>query len=186
MSAELYARVARALAAAHSDLGAAECHGMLCGMLCGPRRFEPALWFEHLAGGDAGGLGGGVAREVLWEMLDATRATLDADEFAFAPLLPSDDATLAERAGAFGAWCRGYLSGFGLAGIADLDTLGEDARGFLADLSRFATLASDGAGDEEDERALAELIEFTRMGVMLLRAELVDDGGDEPPAPVLH
>ena len=116
-----------------------------------------------------------------------TRAALTAGDCDFAPLRPHDDAPLAERAAAFGAWCRGFLSGFGLSGIADLGTLGEDARGFLADLSRFATLASEGVGDEDDERALTELIEFTRMGVLLVRAELVaDPGDDDAPAPVLH
>ena len=181
----LYLEVARALAAAHSDVGAAECHGMLCGMLSGPRAFTPALWLEHVAGGDDAQLG--AARDALWRLQAHTRAALEGGDFDFAPLLPADDAPLAERASAFGAWCRGYLSGFGLAGIADLGALGEDARGFLVDLSRFASVATEVAGDEDDERALAELIEFTRMGVLLVRAQFIDDArDDEADSPVLH
>ena len=64
--------------------------------------------------------------------------------------------------------------------------LGEDARDFLADLSRFTSLEMDAEGDEEDERALVELTEFTRMGVMLVRAELNESDGDEDEAVTLH
>ena len=155
---------------------------MLCGMLSGPRAFEPALWFDHLSGGERALFDDGEARAALDALMSATITAMADDDYDFALVLPADEAPLAARAAGFAAWCRGFLSGLGLSGIADLKALGEDAREFLADLSRFATLAMDADGDEEDERALVELTEFTRMGVMLVRAELNQGGSEDAPA----
>ena len=186
MSAELHTRVARALTAARCDIGAAECHGMLCGMLSGPRRFDPLLWVEHLSGGDSAAFTVGEPRAALEALQAQTQGAMLGEDYAFTLVLPADDAPLPERAAGFAAWCRGFLSGLGLSGIADLEALGEDAREFLADLSRFATLALDAPGDEDDERALVELTEFTRMGVMLVRSELAELGDEDDTRANLH
>ncbi len=182
MSAQLYERVARALATLRCDVGAAECHGMLCGMLSGPRAFEPALWLDHVSGGERALFDDGEAHAALEALMSTTITAMADQDYDFALLVPADEAPLATRAAGFAAWCRGFLSGLGLSGIADLEALGEDAREFLADLSRFATLGMDADGDEDDERALVELTEFTRIGVMLIRAELDQGGGERGPA----
>jgi len=188
MNAELYERVARALGAVRCDVGAAECHGMLCGMLSGPQAFEPGLWLDHVSGGERELFARGEPRAALEALMGETLRAMSGEDYELALLLPADEAPLALRAAGFADWCRGFLSGLGLSGIADIDALGEDAREFLADLSRFTSLAMDAAGDEEDERALVELTEFTRMGVMLVRAELNagDGDGDEDLAVTLH
>ena len=181
LSAQLHERVARALATLRCDVGAAECHGMLCGMLSGPRSFEPALWLDHVSGGERALFDDGEPRAALEALMSTTITAMADEDYDFALVLPADEAPLTTRAAGFAAWCRGFLSGLGLSGIADLEALGEDAREFLADLSRFATLGMDADGDEEDERALVELTEFTRMGVMLVRAELNQGGGEDEP-----
>lgn len=186
MTAELHTRVASALAGARCDIGAAECHGMLCGMLSGPQRFDSLLWVDHVSGGDSTAFATGEPRAALAALLTQTEAEMLGEDYALALVLPADDAPLPERAAGFAAWCRGFLSGLGLSGIADLEALGEDAREFLADLSRFATLALDAPGDEDDERALVELTEFTRMGVMLVRSELAELGGEDDTRANLH
>ena len=182
MSAQLHERVARALAAVRCDVSAAECHGMLCGMLSGPRPFEPTLWLDHVSGGERRIFDRGESHAALTALMDTTITALADDDYDFTLVLPADEAPLATRAADFAAWCRGFLSGLGLSGIADLESLGEDARDFLADLSRFATLGLDSDGDEDDERALVELTEFTRIGVMLVRAELNHGGSEDEPA----
>ena len=190
MNGELYQRVARALGSVHCDIDAAECHGMLCGMLSGPRPFDPGLWLDHVSGGERDIFADGEARAALEALMRETLSAMSAEDYELTLLLPDDDAALAARAAAFAGWCRGFLSGLGLSGIASLEALGEDAREFLADLSRFTSLAMDRDGDadsdEEDERALVELTEFTRMGVMLVRAELLAGEHDEDAAVTLH
>ncbi len=186
MMVELYERVVRALAAVRCDVGAAECHGMLCGMLSGPRVFDADLWLDHVSGGEREVFASGEPCAALEALMRDTLETMSATDYELTLLLPADEAPIVERAAGFAAWCRGFLSGLGLSGIADLEALGEDAREFLADLSRFTSLAMDANGDEEDERALVELTEFTRMGVMLVRAEFKQGEGDEDEFIILH
>ena len=49
---DLFVRVQTLLASLKCDIGAAESHGMLCGMLCGPARFDEQLWFQQVSGND--------------------------------------------------------------------------------------------------------------------------------------
>ncbi len=184
---QFHARVERALRALDCDISAAECHGVLCGMLCGPRAFDSHGWYIHLSGrDDIAPLAAGEPHAALHELVGHTATGLEGDSFAFTLLLPDDDEALAIRAAAFADWCRGFLSGLGLAGIADLSTLGEDARGFLTDLERFGALDVSGDGGEDDERALAELTEFTRIGALIVHTDARDTGHDFEAAPGLH
>jgi yecA family protein len=172
LSTVAHGRVQALLTRLRSDLDAAECHGVLCGMLCGPRAFDARLWLDYLRGEDEAAGWSGAEASALFEALAAdTRRALDGDDYDFALLLPADDEGLAGRASAFAGWCRGFLSGIGLGGVGELATLGEDGRGFIADLDRFCRIAFADAAGEDDERAFAELVEFTRMGVLVLYAE---------------
>jgi yecA family protein len=185
-SPDLHQRVERVLRDLGCDIGASECHGMLCGMLSGPARFDRAAWLTHVSGGDdLHAYTSGEPDSAFDALIGATTAALAASDYSFELLLPGDERSLAERAGAFAGWCRGFLSGLGLSGIADAGALGEDAREFLADVQRFGTLASEAVGDEDDERAFAELTEFTRIGVLVVRAASHDDPDDaEEPADI--
>jgi uncharacterized protein len=188
MSSVLFERIGAVLQSSACDIGAAECHGILTGMLCGDGPFDVRTWLAHVSADDEGGtLAHGDARARLDELIDRTRTELSADDFSFFLLLPGDEAAIGLRAGAFADWCRGFLAGCALAGIVDLAALGEDGREFLLDVERFCRLGFDGEGGEDEERALTELIEFTRMGVLLLRTELRDRGRDgSGPPPALH
>lgn len=186
MSAELHDRVARALGALGCDVGAAECHGALCGLLCAPRAFAPRTWLEHLAGADdLGPFEEGDTRAALDELLHASVRVLAEDAFGLFLLLPGDEADLGTRSAAFAAWCRGFLAGLGLGGIGDFTLLGEDARGFVKDLERFCRIDA-GDGDEADEQAFAELTEYTRMGVMIIHEEVQAAAAAGAPSSSLH
>ena len=45
-----YVVCSRALARARTEFGAAECHGLLCGMLCGVEEQAPQRWLEEVLG----------------------------------------------------------------------------------------------------------------------------------------
>ena len=175
MDRQIYQRLQGVLDTLHCDIGAPECHGMLCGVLCGRTHFDRQTWLRHLSGqDDVSPFESGEPQETVDKLVDQTRESLGRIDLGFALLLPEDNRPLGERATAFGRWCRGFLSGFGLSGIADLRVLSEDARGFLKDLERFGSLAIPDNEDEDDERAFTELIEFTRMGVLVLRDDVFD------------
>jgi uncharacterized protein YgfB (UPF0149 family) len=166
----LYDAVASALDELSSDLVAAESHGMLCGMLCDPEAFDGDAWLRQVIGEDSEWrLVDLPAASPLHLMIRGTLRALQADDFGFMPLLPADDAPLAERTGALGAWCRGFLSGFGLHGAGV--QLNDEGREYLRDLYNIGQVANDDDFDEEAERAFVEVVEYTRMGAMMLHEQ---------------
>jgi yecA family protein len=169
---KLHDDVDHALRRLGCDIGCAECHGMLCGMLCNPECFDPGAWLRHVTGAsDRVPVSDEPAGQVLWDLLRSTQVSIGDDELSFQLLIPHDGARISRRIRSLGAWCRGFLSGFGLAGITDLSVLSDDSRDFLKDLARIARANERSGADEGNERALAEIIEYVRVGALLLRDE---------------
>jgi len=69
-------------------------------------------------------------------------------------------------------WCRGFLGGLGLSGANLESGLSEDGAEILRDFGTIAASRFEYDDAEEDETALTEVLEFIRVGVMLLHAEL--------------
>ncbi len=159
----------RALREARSGIGAGELHGSLTGYLCAGGSAGAQEWLQALQLDDPGTLPAQLAAT----LYEDCRRQLDDPDFGFQPLLPDEDAPLAERAEALVAWCRGFLGGAGLAGL-DARSLSDDADEILRDFAGIAASRLDYTDDEEDEAALAEVQEFVRIGVLLLQRELAD------------
>lgn len=111
--------------------------------------------------------------EALRQLYRDCRAQLDDPDLGFEPLLPAPEEPVERRAEALVEWCRGFLGGIGLSGSASAGGLSPDANEVLADIGRIAQsrFAYDDA--EEDESALSEVLEFVRVGVLLLHTELL-------------
>jgi uncharacterized protein YgfB (UPF0149 family) len=165
--------LASALRTLNAGLGAADLHGSLCGYLCAGgqelHRFLDAVSLHELMHADADV----AARSAVARLFRASRADLDDELFKFEPLLPGGERPLGERTDALLQWCQGFVGGLGLGGFADERTLSPDGREVLADLLEIARSDVSHDSDEEvDEAALAELIEFARVGALLLREDL--------------
>lgn len=172
-----YAELGEALDAMHLGVSASDMHGSLVGYLCaggkaGASRVLDALEIES---DDAHTRDG--AHEVLERCYAESRRQLEDPGLGFAPLMPADERPLEERADALVEWCRGFLGGFGLAGADVHGKLSEDGREILRDFGAIAAAHLDFEGDEADEEALTEVLEFLRVGAMLLFTELAP-----PPA----
>jgi uncharacterized protein YgfB (UPF0149 family) len=172
----------RALSALHSGIGASDLHGSLIGYLCGGGTAGAERWTDALALD----LGEPVDRsvELAGRLYRECRNALEDPELGFEPLLPPGEAPLAARADALVDWCRGFLGGMGLAGAADAGAVAAagDGAEILHDFGEIARSRFETGATEEDERALSEVIEFVRIGVLLLHAELA-----RPPSqPTLH
>ena len=176
---EMFQRVEFALQRLGCDAGAAACHGMLCGMMCDPRGFDQDLWINHL-GVEDDLEPGEECEQALLALAAYTFEALEQPEESFRLLLPDDETSLPDRASAFIAWCEGFLSGFGLSGPINVALLGDDAREFLDDLQKFVRLSAHDVDGEDDERALFELVEFARVGAVILREEMYALTGNEP------
>jgi uncharacterized protein len=181
--------VAQALAAGGSTVHAAEAHGCLVGALCARRVYLPAEWLEELLpdGPEAGAAGPDLERGPLRALFEQSRDVLAADEMEFEPLLPPDEAALAERVEALGAWLQGYLYGVGSAGPFKRGALPEAVAEVLTDFAEVSRAGAVGSASAEvEESALAELIEFLRAGVLLVYEELAELRASQPASTARH
>jgi uncharacterized protein YgfB (UPF0149 family) len=160
-----------ALARVNITVDAAEAHGWLSGALCVRKDYGAKDWLAELAA-DSGGEAPG-AEPPLADVPAETLAALGSDGFEFAPLLPDDDAPLADRVASLAAWSGGFLYGIGtgasekaLGGAGDVNEFLRD----LADIAR-AELGPGPAG-EAGEKDFMELVEFVRAGAQLAFVEL--------------
>lgn len=159
-------------------------HGSLCGALSRqrPEEVDPLALFddEDLAPDLA-------ARADLQRLRDDTIASLTDLQSAFMPMLPSDEASLAERARALGGWCEGFL--YGMAGRIKLDlrACSDEVREIVKDFSQFTRAALDPSVDDEvEEDAYAELVEYIRVGAQLVYMELHPRNGATSDSPTIH
>lgn len=152
---------------------AAEAQGMLVGMLCVGGALDCEQWLSQVFGEGRDDLSAG-EEETLRALYDETRERLESVDFSFELFLPDDDTVLAERAMALSGWCQGFLYGVGYAG-AGREWPGDCAE-ILRDFADISQLDANASG-EADEAAYAEIGEFVRVGVQLVRGEL------RPPLP---
>ena len=149
-------------------VGAAEAHGWLCGALCVRADYGAPEWLAELATEAGGGAPDDASVPVLRSLYEDTLEALCSPEFAFMPLLPEDEAPLAERVPALAAWCGGFLYGIGTGAVGKAVTKMGDVGELLEDLADITRAEAGPEGDEQgDEGDFAELVEFVRAGAQL-------------------
>ena len=174
-----YSVCSRALARARAELGASECHGLLCGMLCGVEEQAPRRWLEEVLGPEERARKSEhECRNELLRVLTDTVRTLCSGQGNVVPLLPDDGQRLGVRSEALSDWCSGFLYGIGSAGEDVEARLSKDALEVLSDFSEVTRLKTDNEESESLEADYSEIVEYMRVGVMLIFEEL--QGGPEP------
>lgn len=165
-----YSLIQSTLSASHALADAAEAHGTLAGALCAlvPYRLEDWLAEILPQGSDAQH-----PDPLLQTLYESTVAALSERQMDFQLLIPADDRPIEERTQALTAWCSGFLYGLGTSGASDPQRLPGDLGEIVRDLTEI-TRADVDARDtpEANESALAELVEFVRVGVQLVFDEL--------------
>lgn len=165
-----YSQIQNTLSASHALADAAEAHGTLAGALCAlvPYRLED--WLAEIL---PEGVGGVSADPALQTLYDATVAALSGRQMQFDLLIPGDDRPIEERTQALTAWCSGFLYGLGSSGAADPQRLPGDLGEIVRDLTEITHADVDATDTAEaNESALAELVEFVRVGVQMVFDEL--------------
>jgi len=162
------------LHAAGADSGAAEAHGLLCGITCAGGRVAGGVWLEHLLGEDNTlSVAAQNCSEALANLLQETLRQLHDDSLGFVLLLPHDDEPLALRTRALSHWCEGFLYGMALGGIRDDAPLPNDSAEIIRDFYDISHAGfTSGETEEADEAAYLEIVEYVRMCVLLMHAEL--------------
>ena len=181
-----YVTLDQALADVGAGMGASEAHGIISGVLCVPDT-EDAPWVAEIMDGIDPEVDPETCAGLLVAIYDSSREQLASTGFEFEPMLPDEDEVLAVRSVALGEWCTGFLFGFTMAGGASFDALPPDSREVVEDLSKFANIRSTNGEEEEEEEeaAFLELVEYIRVGVMLISEELYA-AAYESISPTLH
>lgn len=169
-----YSELARSLERIESPFTVAGAHGLLCGVLCADMGSGEGVWLGELGIGD--GSTDALHREAAaaWsQVAERIRAQLCDPGLGFFLLLP-EDGVLDEqgRTDALAQWCDGLLYGLGLSGLGGRQALPKLTREFLNDVAQISRASIGEEPDEGDEAAYVELVEYLRMGVLLINEEL--------------
>ncbi len=181
MASEPLPDFGHSLAMAMGNLDAAslaECHGVACGLLVRQPDATPDAYLGLLQMLEIVTSPGPALHESLLEVLQASRNQLRDVEMQLAIWLPDDEESLEERTEALAQWCNGFLASIGAGDDQRLETLSGEAAEALADIQEIALAEIGGEVEEEEEDteeeegAFAEIVEYIRVAVLILREDL--------------
>jgi len=173
-----YAQIQRLLSESRALTEPAEAHGTLAGALCATGGYRLEDWLAEIL---PEGATDGNVMPLLRGIYDETRAALTGTQMQFELLMPDDEESIEQRTEALTLWCNGFVYGLGSGGATDPERLPGDAGEIVRDLAHIMRAGVDEKeGTEANESALAELVEFVRVGVQVVFEEL---GAMRHPAP---
>ena len=168
-----YEQVESALALLNSPYSAEDSHGMLCAMLIVNNSLQCARWLDEICTqGNAVKAEKTAEHETLCALYDHTKQELNDSLLNFALLMPEEDSSLSSRVESLKRWCDGFLFGLALAGVKDLSNVPEDSMEILQDITTISQADEDEEEDEMNEVAYMDIVEYVRMGVLLINEEM--------------
>jgi uncharacterized protein len=182
-----YDEVNAELGAVHAGMRASECHGFLCGHFCSSNSLIVDSWQEHLLAGIDDTVNVEDCLTILEKLANQVKVEILSEDISFDLLLPEDAAAISDRSSALAEWCAGFASGLGIGGMSEEQKSNEECDEFVKDvisISRMETAIEEG---EESEAAFFEIVEYIRVGTIMLHQEWhqIDINNDERPE-VLH
>jgi uncharacterized protein YgfB (UPF0149 family) len=166
-----YHSVVQGVSSLQLPISCAELHGVLCGYLAAGRMRQAKLYLRSILS-KRHSEQAQPAAAVLFDIVTISQQQLSNLGFDFELLLPGEDLSLPVRARAFSEWCEGFTQGLTVAGVDFNQLEGDDAQEAVEHITEFAQLDYEALQvNEENERALTEVIEYTRMAVLAIHAE---------------
>ncbi|WP_455211922.1 UPF0149 family protein [Kaarinaea lacus] len=165
-----YSHILLTLDKIDSEIEPSELHGAVCGLLCARNETNFAAVRDNLLQSlDNDNLLHKEALSSLTALFDSTKQQINDPTCDFHLLLPEDE-SLEDLVFALGEWCQGYLLGLSLGGINDLNALPEEGAEIAKDFLEIARAGSMYTieDSEEDEQSYEELMEYVRVGVLLI------------------
>lgn len=165
--------IIRSLTNIGSEASPSEAHGILCGLFCGQESITNHDWLTHISKTmSAGDLLAEEAEQILAVLYHETKNSLADNDLKFYPLLPENEGDMIILE-AIAQWAQGFLMGLSLSGISDFSKYSDEVDEFVEAMASLSDADSyDLAGDESDEAAIFELIEFIHIGVLLVNEEM--------------
>ncbi len=179
-----YDQVKNVLHRLNTDDTIASAHGILCGFACIKPDLSLDDWLnEVLVSIDLDNLNEKSAHEQLAQVYNNTLLQLGDATLNFQLLIADEDCALREQADTLIQWCQGFLVGLGLQKISTSD---EDVLEMIKDFSEISQLDVDMLDNEQNAQDLSEIIEFIRMGVLLIQETLQPSKQDYISPDLLH
>ena len=152
----------------------AQWHGLLCGLLATGRPITVVLWHRMASQySDDGILLDSELSDALEQYIEQQKKQFDDERISFDIVLLDDEHPLDQRAQALGHWCSAYLFGLAVGGVTQETEMGVDSKELLRDMSEISRVEFDqDESDIEDELQYNEILEYIRVGVLLLNTEL--------------
>jgi uncharacterized protein YgfB (UPF0149 family) len=155
-------------------ISASELHGVMCGYLCAGAISDGEAYLRALMTNKKDVL----MRVALFGVYAVSQQQMLNFDFEFQLLLPDDEEPLVDRARAFSEWCEGFTQGLTLAGVGYEQLQEDEAQEALQHLIEFAQLDYHSLSiDEDDERALMEVVEYARMAALSIHGDLLQANG---------
>ena len=167
-----YIELDQLLSGVEAEVCAAGCHGFLCGQICVYGYPLEELWQEYIDAQTTDDILVDNCYDEIKVLLSDTINSMQSYDMDFQLMLPGGDSPLEDRVDALAEWCHGFLNGYGVAAGEQELTMTEDCREVLEDFTRICQVGIDENTNEEDEQALFELIEYVRMGTILIFEDL--------------
>lgn len=147
-------------------------HGQLCAFLCTGAIKKGEAYLQALMGQQKNEATRAAAL-ALFQVFSVSQQQMYAQDFSFQLLLPEDHEELFERAQAFSEWCEGFIEGLNMVDINHI-AIDEETHDALEHVREFAQLDCQSLEvEDEDEKALMEVHEYTRMTVLKLYADCI-------------
>lgn len=181
-----YEKFANTIKPLSLDLTPSELHGVMSGYICAGATSKGEQYLRTLVQGKKDEAEKKGVLEI-FDLYTITQHQIINFDPELQLLLPEDKADLKERAKSFSEWCNGFMDGLTMAGI-NLHTLEEqDAQNALLHISQFSDLNyEDLSSDEDDEKALMEVSEYTRMAILHLHNIITSDDDQTNKGRVSH
>lgn len=162
------------LSTAEGMVSVAESQGIACGLLAVDLSVDKQSWLDEVLDRERDRQNYLIqeAENRLAGIFDRVLQQLTDSNLQFELLLPDDDHGLSEQFVAMQEWIRGLLFGLSVSNINRYDDLPEDSQSFLRDAMQISAATDLDFDDDDSEDALIEIIEYLRVGTLLLAEEI--------------
>lgn len=149
-----------------------ELHGIMCGYLAAGAAGEGIAYLRTLIPNvtDAATR---TATLAIFGVYTVSQQQIEGMGFEFQLLLVDESEPLERRAQSFSDWCEGFTQGIRMAGVDYNELEDDDTQDALQHITEFSNMDYQSLQvEEEDERALIEVTEYTRMAVLHIHSDL--------------
>jgi len=156
-----------------SELGvsASECHGVICGLICGGVNVEDNSWFGAFKDLMNDGMGLPIdLKNLLQSIFESSVNEFVGGEYQVKLLLADDNQPLSQVAFSLAQWSESFMAGFGI-GDGAKKKLTKEVNEAMSDLGQISQIDTEIEDDEESQRSFEEISEYVRLSAILCFSE---------------